>query len=151
MFDEETARAWMREARELARDRCSGRVLADELAERAALAFGVAGEGGPLADPEHWLHRVARDVAERASDAPRAPTMRPELLVIRVRNHGRTYWMIANGRHCTRTYAPHVSQQDAITRFEDELGVKHERVTVHRDHRPPEGAAALVARTFGGN
>lgn len=88
-------------------------------------------------------------IAERTDAAPCAYDKR-ELLVIRVRSHGRTYWMVGNDQ-VTRTYAPHIAQQDAINRFEDEQRVKHERVTVHRDHRRPEDAAALVARTFGKN
>jgi hypothetical protein len=148
MFDEGRAGAWMRDARELARDTRTGRVLAAELAERCALAFGVAGEGGPLRDPEHWLHALAREIA----DGPPASTLQTapgsELAVIRLRAHGRTYWMVSNGE-ATRTYAPHIAQRDALARFEDDVGLKHERVIVHREHIRPEDAAALVARLLG--
>jgi hypothetical protein len=151
-FDEDSARAWMREARELARDQCTGQVHADELAERCALAFGVGDEGGPLSDPQHWQRRVAR---EAAAEVPLSVTAAPEppvreLVVIRMRNHARTYWMISNGE-TTRTFAPHVAQGNAIKRFEDELRVKHARVVVHRQHHTPEDAAGLVARTLGRN
>jgi hypothetical protein len=150
MFDEDSASAWMRSARELARDTRTGRVLAAELAERCALAFGVAGEGGPLSNPAHWLHRVARSVADDVTLSPALRTLPgSELVVIRLRNHGRTYWMVSNGE-TTRTYAPHIAQRDAIARFEDDAGIKHARVIVHREHHKPEDAAALVAMLIGG-
>ncbi len=141
MFSEAAARAWMLESLELARDLETGRVLARELAERCALAFGEAGALGPLDDPAHWLHALARQLAAEATPAG-------ELVVMRMRAQGRTYWMVAD-REASRTYAPHVTYHHAIARFERELTRRHTRVVTYRDHRKPTAAAELLARTFG--
>lgn len=146
-FDEESARAWMRGAVELARDTRTGEVIATELAERCALAFGVAGSGGPLDEPEHWLHVAAATIAATAAESP---ADLPELLLVRTRRLGpwRTYWTVSNGE-TTRTYAPHVTQSVAISRFEQECGKRHARLTIERTHRLPREAAELIEQHFG--
>lgn len=139
-FTEDAARSWMRGAVELARDESTDEVLVEELAERCALAFGVAGAGGPLDDAAHWLHRIAREVAAEA--APRG-----ELLVVRIRAHGRTYWCLADGEE-RRSYGPRVSIHDAVERFQLERGRTYASVRKVPKHHSVTEAQALIERTF---
>ena len=70
-----------------------------------------------------------------------------ELMLVRIRHHGRTYWMASNGE-CTRSYAPHVSQSAVIERFEAETGARHDPVLLHRAHHKPSEAERLFAKVF---
>jgi hypothetical protein len=70
------------------------------------------------------------------------------LLVVRMRNHGRTYWLIADGL-LRRTYPPHVSERVAIARFSAETGRAYDRVITHREQHSPAEAAAKIKRSFG--
>jgi hypothetical protein len=137
-FDPAEVRAWLRAAVELARDLRTGEVLAAELAERCALAFGVAGESGPLSDRSHWLHALAREEAAAADPLS-------ALVLVRIRHQSRTYWM-AGDRGRTMTYAPHVTQRQAVQRFEGTTGRRHAELLVYREHHHPADAAALLSR-----
>lgn len=137
-FVPEEVRVWLRAAVKLARDLRTGEVIAAELAERCALAFGVAEESGPLSDPKHWLHQLA---GEAALDAEPLSA----LVLVRIRHQARTYWM-AGDRARTMTFAPHVTQRQAVMRFEAETGRRHAALHVYREHHHPADAAALLSR-----
>jgi hypothetical protein len=69
-----------------------------------------------------------------------------ELVVIRVRNHGRTYWLVADAAQ-TRAYPPHVSERVAIARFSAETGREYLRVTTFRQQHTPAAAAQKIKRS----
>lgn len=62
LLDPTAALAWMAQHAEDHRDGC-GDVNLTSLAEACADAFGVADEGGPLDDPDHWIWELALEAA----------------------------------------------------------------------------------------
>lgn len=89
--------------------------------------------------------RVLSDLMRQRGEA-----LRCELLLVRVRVHGRyarTHWLVADAE-AHRSFGPRVGEREAIARFEAETGRTHETIAIVREHHLFADAAALVRRTF---
>jgi hypothetical protein len=70
-----------------------------------------------------------------------------ELALVRMRNHGRTYWIAAD-REQRMDFAPHITRQVAIERFKAASGRAHARIVLYHKHHTPQQAQRLLTQLF---
>jgi hypothetical protein len=70
------------------------------------------------------------------------------LVLVRMRNHGRTYWQASDGV-LRMSYPPRVTQREAIERFQVQRQHKHKRVLLYTKHHSLAQASKLLAGLFG--